>query len=59
MKEILSSLCVYDNRNPDCIYDPEDIQDHENDIKKGKTCYCDNCFHGRTETAISMINMPM
>lgn len=58
-EEVLSNLCSYDKRNPDCSYDDEDIKDHEENLlreakkrgHKNTRCFCDNCFHGRTELA--------
>ena len=51
-EEILSSLCEYDKRNPDCTFDDEEIQERKERLLKKKTsCFCDNCFYGRTELA--------
>ena len=57
-EEILSKLCSYDKRNPNCTADDEEIEDHKiqllKDSKKlgyDKTCSCDNCFYGRTRLA--------
>lgn len=54
IKEVLEKLCYYDKRNP--YY--TDIID-EDDIYYGgigaeptqKSCFCDNCFYGRTKMA--------
>ena len=61
-QEILTRLCYYDNRNPECTASAEDIKDHEESLlrqskklgyKKG--CSCDNCFYGRTELANELL----
>jgi hypothetical protein len=49
MQKILSSLCYYDKRNPDCTSD--------DDVIKHKKCFCDNCFYGRTPLAEEIINL--
>ncbi len=43
--EILNSLCLYDERNPQ--YD----QDNEPLNGVPDNCYCDNCFKGKTRLA--------
>ncbi len=48
MEKILSNLCYYDKRNPDCDY-PDDER-----AKKEK-CFCDNCFYGRHELANELL----
>lgn len=60
-EEVLSSLCYYDKRNPDCP-DDETIEDHENMLKRksnkfgyDKSCSCDNCFYGRTKLAQELL----
>jgi hypothetical protein len=45
-EQILSSLCVYDERNP--YYLPFDVDDL---LIKPTDCSCDNCFYGRTKMA--------
>lgn len=58
-EEVLSELCHYDKRNPDCVYDDDGIKDHKDSLlreakrreKKEVRCSCDNCFYGRTELA--------
>ena len=45
--EILESLCIYDKRNPD--WDEEGT--------KKENCYCDNCFHGKTELAEEILKL--
>ena len=44
-EDILGRLCYYDKRNPD--YDAEIIESKATN----KTCFCDNCFNGRTKMA--------
>jgi hypothetical protein len=57
-EKILTSLCYYDKRNPDCSVDEETIEDHNKMLlKKGKTCSCDNCFYGRTELAKEILEL--
>jgi hypothetical protein len=49
-EEILSSLCVYDKRNPDNVLNL--VEDWE----KPDYCFCDNCFAGRTRLAEELLN---
>lgn len=56
--EVLSHLCYYDKRNPECSMSDEDIEDHKSSLDKkskklgyDKGCSCDNCFYGRTKLA--------
>jgi hypothetical protein len=52
----LTNLCYYDKRNPDCSVDDEDIEGYKKSLlKKNKTCFCDNCFYGRTELTEQLI----
>lgn len=51
-KKALESLCVYDPRNPDC-----DATDEEDNRVDGVTCYCDNCFYGRSQLAKTILNL--
>ena len=44
---ILSNLCIYDKRNPDCFLDDDD----EISSEVRENCACDNCFYGRKELA--------
>lgn len=48
MQYILSKLCYYDKRHPS--YDPEI---GERDID----CHCDNCFYGRHEMAVYILEL--
>lgn len=57
MNNILTQLCYYDKRNPDCSADEEEIQDHEKMILNFGSCMCDNCFNGRTPIANSNLIM--
>lgn len=51
-REILSNLCVYDDRNPDGMIHCMDKEDYEEaKLTRQNKCSCDNCFHGRTEMA--------
>ena len=44
--EILSRLCVYDERNPDYLpFDEDDLS------RKPIDCACDNCYYGRKKMA--------
>lgn len=55
--EILSCLCYYDKRNPNCE-DDENIEMHNKDLKKSNRaswCGCDNCFHGKAELANELL----
>ena len=55
-EEILDNLCYYDSRNPSRknfldMYGLEDEQDKTFEHHLDDKCYCDNCFHGRTQLA--------
>lgn len=61
-EKILKSLCYYDKRNPDCCLDEEELEIRKQAEKKQREylppkipCYCDNCFHGRTELAEDLL----
>lgn len=57
-QEILSNLCYYDKRNPDCSQDDEEIEEHKKLLlNKGKRCSCDNCFYSRTELAEEILKL--
>ena len=56
-EQILSSLCAYDKRNPDCIFDDEEIEDHNRKVSKACPCYCDNCFYGRAQLAEHILSI--
>lgn len=57
-QEILSELCYYDKRNPDCTADDEAIEDYNKRLlKRGNTCSCDNCFYGRTKMAEYILDL--
>lgn len=49
---ILSNLCSYDLRNPNCCFTEEEIKEY-----KPINCSCDNCFYGRTELAIEILRL--
>jgi hypothetical protein len=60
--EILSNLCYYDKRNPDCTADNEEIEEHKKMLERAskkigyeKSCSCDNCFYGRTKLAEELL----
>lgn len=42
LKDVMSDLCSYDERNPDWF---------DGKGEKPDDCYCDNCFYGRTTLA--------
>lgn len=60
--EITENLCYYDRRNPDSgvneFEGEELIKSHEMSLQIGKTkfCMCDNCFRGKTELALRILN---
>jgi len=57
-EEILTDLCYYDARNPECLYDAEDIADHKKKLAENMdTCSCDNCFYGRDILANHILNL--
>lgn len=54
--QILQNLCYYDEMNPDCVLDGEELKEYQEKINKNKKaghtgCACDNCFYGRTRLA--------
>lgn len=51
LSELYKNLCRYDTRNP--YYDAEYDSDF---VARSNDCYCDNCFYGRDELAISIID---
>jgi hypothetical protein len=56
--KITERLCWYDPRNPNHTTDEEEVKDHEEMLKQnGNTCYCDNCFYGRTELANELLKL--
>jgi len=67
MNEILTHLCYYDKRNPDCVMDDEELKEYQ-EIKERKakkankagknieSCYCDSCFNGNTKLAEKLLN---
>ncbi len=60
MREILEGLCYYDKRNPHCSVDDDGIEDHNLSLKKkGETCFCDNCFYGRTTFAEELLKLTL
>lgn len=53
-EQILSNLCLYDERNPDGLksyMDEDDYKYLQAARKNRKDCFCDNCFYGRTVMA--------
>lgn len=46
-QQILSGLCVYDNRNPNFVFDTEESDD----------CQCFNCSSGKTMLANHILLM--
>jgi len=57
-EEILSNLCCYDERNPDCVFDKDEIKLHKEVMQHPNyRCYCDNCFYGRTKLANYIIEL--
>ena len=49
-EEVLTSLCAYDERNPDNVLDG--LEEYEmKELYPNKNCMCDNCFYGRTKLA--------
>ena len=52
MKDILSKLCWYDERNPDYI-----DKDNNEGKEPRKDCFCDNCFNGRDKLAVYILEL--
>ena len=50
--DILKNLCSYDERNPGNVLDLM----FDVGVPKGK-CVCDNCFYGRTELALKIVEL--
>ena len=53
-KEILSSLCYRDTRNPlgvSSYLTQEEIEEEGHTDKAKENCHCDNCFYGKTKLA--------
>ena len=60
MKEVISSLCSYDTRNPDFIDTGELFGDdwiEETRKPYEKDCGCDNCFYGRSRLAVEILRL--
>lgn len=51
LKDILSSLCYYDERNT------ESSADDEERANKKAICSCDNCFYGRSSLAEELLRL--
>ena len=51
--EILSNLCIHDKRN--IHYIP--LEDYEDEVKPRNNCYCDNCFYGRDDLAMYILEL--
>jgi hypothetical protein len=61
-REMLSKLCYYDKRNPDCNLTNKELKEHKERVTRlakeancDETCYCDNCFYGRTKLAEELL----
>ena len=55
-EKILECLCIRDKRNPEHKDVFSELEDFE--IPKPKVdCFCDNCFHGRTELAEYILSL--
>ena len=52
IKDVLSNLCYYDLRNPDCIYTDDEIS-----LYKKEICFCDNCFKGKNKLAEEILRL--
>jgi hypothetical protein len=58
--EIREKLCYYDTRNPvgvRCDMTEEEIKTEGYTAAPKKQCYCDNCFSGRTELALYILEL--
>ncbi len=53
-KKILENLCYHDKRNPYHL-DIEDFDEFE--ILPRNNCMCDNCFYGRDELAMYILEL--
>ena len=53
LESVLSCLCLYDRRNPDCI----SLGEPEEESRKPRSnwCSCDNCFYGRDALAMEIL----
>ena len=55
-KDVLSKLCYYDKRNPECVMTDEEIEEREKS-NRYTSCSCDNCFYGRTKMAEHILSI--
>ena len=53
-EKVYDKLCWYDNRNPDFN---SYYWDDESPPTPRNNCYCDNCFYGRDELALKIIEL--
>jgi hypothetical protein len=53
--EIKRKLCCYDPENPFSRYNTKDGQEPPKPRRKG--CGCDNCFYGRDQLAVELLNL--
>jgi hypothetical protein len=52
IEEILTYLCVYDERNPNnALFD---LEESEKPLPRSN-CFCDNCFYGRDKLAFFIL----
>ena len=58
--EIRSKLCYYDTRNPQGVISDtteQEIKEAGYTTAPKKNCTCDNCFYGRTELAMYILEL--
>lgn len=58
--EVLRSLCDWDRRNPEfeVLSMNYDLNDPDDQPPQPRTaCYCDNCFYGRDEMAVYILEL--
>ena len=50
IEQVSFKLCYYDKRNPESI-------ERGSPLRKNQSCYCDNCFYGRTPLAEELLKL--
>ena len=59
-QEVYTKLCYWDIRNPDGVkrdMPEKEIKEEGYTTESKYNCSCDNCFYGRTELALYILNL--
>lgn len=51
-EELLSHLCIHDERNPNYF-----LCDGMDKIEPRDNCYCDSCFYGKDELTLLILDL--